>query len=861
VTPLHQRLNFHSSLRPPLFSTPEGWEEGEADELAAKARRLEEELARLQEEIQKRKGDDGTDTKKGVDRYGLKGSSRGGSGNDNSGVRPRADPRALERKILFDVNPDDLRSSRLRRRGYSADDDDGDDEDDDFGVASRSKTRDGRQAFIESDPIWDMTMKSKGRSGMGGSSGKGNSGKDRVRNFQLGAEKNSALRDSEVVDQLLSALKGPAAPPRPKRDLDKVAEMLKARYSSKLKTNGQSLSSSSPFDSKAITRSGESELTRIEVRDALRQGVGVDLLKRVMSGVDEGVSREEVVKGPDGEPPSRIERLAAWGQLVVEVVANQGYSMTMDTMLRARELADCLLPFDEFSQREVTTTNLAVIQEIAGLISREVPLRKKNAGSNMYVLLRLPFNGIRDPVMMHQEETLIGEIISLYSSVGLGGRMVVESSMNDVMVGKQRGADLLLPENFDRAVQDLKEFGGAIQDFFRTMRLPKTQAMDGLADNLNFWMRQLMQEVLSTRDNNKDVVNRMMMLLELALAVADTLMIAQGTYEPDLHPFNPAYEEVWKEKLRDLATDVPNRSALLKTFLTEWMTQRLTGSRIATSFTAKPLRLDTRDIRMWDLARTLLNQNDLELFFYAKEVTPNVLGHVMADALIERKGEWPQGEEMFQDDFEEIYRRLKFDKFEGSDARCKAIRNLAEAVMDKGGSEEEKQKAIDWGCRLLFMYRDDFDVIAKRQGAEDLKAHVLQHLLPKGDIAVNQIVTEVKKMTERLGIDKEDESQAAGYALQTHIAQLASSAVWADFEGQSAKSFNSIVTTVEFIEETAIPVAEALGFPKEDLCSGLARDDAKQLAGICSRMMGRKHYSRAGMVLLDLLGYATEGLY
>lgn len=42
----------------------------------------------------------------------------------------------------------------------------------------------------------------------------------------------------------------------------------------------------------------------------------------------------------------------------------------------------------------------------------------------------------------------------------------------------------------------------------------------------------------------------------------------------------------------------------------------------------------------------------------------------MCKVLVEHSGEWPRGRTSFSRDFDKVYRRLKYDKYEGDASRC-----------------------------------------------------------------------------------------------------------------------------------------------------------------------------------------------
>lgn len=42
----------------------------------------------------------------------------------------------------------------------------------------------------------------------------------------------------------------------------------------------------------------------------------------------------------------------------------------------------------------------------------------------------------------------------------------------------------------------------------------------------------------------------------------------------------------------------------------------------------------------------------------------------MCKVLVDHSGEWPRGRTSFSHDFDRVYRRLKYDKYEGDASRC-----------------------------------------------------------------------------------------------------------------------------------------------------------------------------------------------
>ncbi len=124
----------------------------------------------------------------------------------------------------------------------------------------------------------------------------------------------------------------------------------------------------------------------------------------------------------------------------------------------------------------------------------------------------------------------------------------------------------------------------------------------------------------------------------------------------------------------------------------------------------------------------------MQLLYVAKETVPPVVGELMAEVFLEKGGEWPRGEAAFEKDFALIYRRLKYDKYEGGSARCKAVRVMADKVLASRGDESLREQAVRWGCETLELDLEEFADLAREQGTFELQTNILEGLLGTSSI-------------------------------------------------------------------------------------------------------------------------------
>jgi hypothetical protein len=226
---------------------------------------------------------------------------------------------------------------------------------------------------------------------------------------------------------------------------------------------------------------------------------------------------------------------------------------------------------------------------------------------------------------------------------------------------------------------------------------------------------------------------------------------------------------------------------------------------------------------------------------------------------LERNGEWPRGDAAFVKDWELIYRRLKYDKYEGGGARAKAVRVMADKVLQARGEGEEalREQAVAWGCETLELPPEEFAELAREQATFELQTEVLEQLLGPGALSAAEVGERIEASARHLRLEAAGVKRATTAAVQVHIGNLAARALFADMEGQPMKAFKEIESTLAFIQEDAVELAERFGC-RLDPTARIADEDGLQLANICTKMVSRRQFADAARAFLDLIGYSDR---
>eukprot|EP00952_Eustigmatos_sp_NYUAD-ZCMA_P002218 9902-Eustigmatos_ZCMA.PRE.1 len=78
-------------------------------------------------------------------------------------------------------------------------------------------------------------------------------------------------------------------------------------------------------------------------------------------------------------------------------------------------------------------------------------------------------------------------------------------------------------------------------------------------------------------------------------------------------------------------------------YIRSWTASCLMSRSLPVQWVDGEARVRPGDIAAWELARQVLALSEVQLMFVAKETVPNVVGELMAEVLLEKAGEWPQG--------------------------------------------------------------------------------------------------------------------------------------------------------------------------------------------------------------------------
>ena len=439
-----------------------------------------------------------------------------------------------------------------------------------------------------------------------------------------------------------------------------------------------------------------------QVLEAMKKGAGNALVKRII----DGGSGEDVEGEGGGEGGSGLERLAAWGSLVEKTITSSKYLLTAEKVLGMKHLADRLLPPKDFHGGDITVTHLAVIKAVTQGIAEEYPEVRRRRGNMLYVLLNLPWasRGMGN-VHQHAEEVAMGVGVSMESSLGLGCRAVFECTLSECLPGSSEALSLMKPEEFRGAIRALVEFGGVARQVLGLTRMPTEEAVKGAAFFLVPWLRRVAKRALEGGEeggagevvSKEEGVARLGMVMELGRYAAESLALARGL-SPAQDPvaFEKGVQTVLAEKINGIGVELSSsiRSSLLAGYIRQWVLECMLHRSLPVPWEDGEGRLRAGDIGGWDLARQVLSLSEMQLLYVAKETVPVVVGEMMAEVWGEGGGEWPGGEAGFTRDWERVYRRLKYDKYEGGTARTKAVRVMAEKVVE-GGREGGREKEDD----------------------------------------------------------------------------------------------------------------------------------------------------------------------
>lgn len=294
-----------------------------------------------------------------------------------------------------------------------------------------------------------------------------------------------------------------------------------------------------------------------QVLDAMRKGLGNALVKRIIDG---GAEFELSSEEKEEKGGTQLERLAAWGSLVEKTISSSKYLLTAEKVLGMKNLADRLLPPEEFGGADVTVTHLAVVREVATKINEEYPEVRRRRGNMLYVLLNLPWasRGLGN-VHQHTEEIAIGQGISMESSLGLGCRAVFESTMAETMPSSTEALSLMQPESFRRTTRALLEFGGLARQVLGLTRMPAEDALKGVAFFLIPWLRRVAKRALEGGDGEKveEGVARLGMVMEMGRYAAEAMALARGfTAASDPVGFERAVQDLLNEKINGIGVEL-----------------------------------------------------------------------------------------------------------------------------------------------------------------------------------------------------------------------------------------------------------------------------------------------------------------
>jgi len=609
-----------------------------------------------------------------------------------------------------------------------------------------------------------------------------------------------------------------------------------------------------------------------QVLGAMRKGAGNMLVKRII----DGTSGKDLDREGEGEGGSGLERLAAWGALVEKTITSSKYLLTADKVLGMKHLADRLLPPEDFHGADITVAHLAVIRAVTQGIADEYPEVRRRRGNMLYVLLNLPWasRGMGN-VHQHAEEVAMGSGISMESSLGLGCRAVFECTMSECLPGSSEALSLMKAEVFRGTTRALMEFGGLARQVLGLTKMPTEEAVKGAAFFLVPWLRRVAKRALEGEGGGKESevskeegVARLGMVMELGRYAAESLALARGlnpAQDPDA--FEEGVQGVLAEKVNGIGVELSSsiRSSLLGGYVRQWVLECMLHRSLPVPWEDGEGRLRAGDIGGWDLARQVLSLSEMQLLYVAKETVPVVVGEMMAEVWGERGGEWPGGGVGFQRDWGRVCRRLKYDKYEGGTARTKAVRVMAEKVVEggrEGGKEggnadQRRELAITWGCETLELGREEFEAMAEDQGTFELQTLVLEGMLGPGGLSAEEVVERIVGEGARMRLDGGSVRRATTAAVQVHIGNLAARALFADMEGQPQKAFKEIESTLRFIQTDAELFRKKLGC-EINPTARIADEDGLQLANVCTKMISRRQAPEAARAFLDIIGYSDR---
>ncbi|GAB5033864.1 Hypothetical protein NocV09_01501790 [Nannochloropsis oceanica] len=592
------------------------------------------------------------------------------------------------------------------------------------------------------------------------------------------------------------------------------------------------------------------------------------------SGVD--IKTIDLDREGEGEGGSGLERLAAWGALVEKTITSSKYLLTADKVLGMKHLADRLLPPEDFHGADITVAHLAVIRAVTQGIADEYPEVRRRRGNMLYVLLNLPWasRGMGN-VHQHAEEVAMGSGISMESSLGLGCRAVFECTMSECLPGSSEALSLMKAEVFRGTTRALMEFGGLARQVLGLTKMPTEEAVKGAAFFLVPWLRRVAKRALEGEGGGKESevskeegVARLGMVMELGRYAAESLALARGlnpAQDPDA--FEEGVQGVLAEKVNGIGVELSSsiRSSLLGGYVRQWVLECMLHRSLPVPWEDGEGRLRAGDIGGWDLARQVLSLSEMQLLYVAKETVPVVVGEMMAEVWGERGGEWPGGGVGFQRDWGRVCRRLKYDKYEGGTARTKAVRVMAEKVVEggrEGGKEggnadQRRELAITWGCETLELGREEFEAMAEDQGTFELQTLVLEGMLGPGGLSAEEVVERIVGEGARMRLDGGSVRRATTAAVQVHIGNLAARALFADMEGQPQKAFKEIESTLRFIQTDAELFRKKLGC-EINPTARIADEDGLQLANVCTKMISRRQAPEAARAFLDIIGYSDR---
>lgn len=616
--------------------------------------------------------------------------------------------------------------------------------------------------------------------------------------------------------------------------------------------------------------SSSSSFEEVEVLKAMRGGLGNALVKRIIEeeGLPSGGAPAPLLNS-DGSQPSALERLAAWGSLVVKTISSNKYLLTADKVLAMKDLADRLLPPSDVSPADLTVAHLAVVREVGNSLVDEYPEIRRRRGNVLYVLLNLALAGLRGVEHAHREEVAIGQSVSMESSLGQGCRMVFEASLSEAL---PPSTDMATDEAFRAAVRALGEFGEAARHVLRVTRLPADDALRGVVFVLVPWLRRVVKRALEEEPTDVAVA-RLGMVMELARHAAEcmaamTLREDRASMEPAA--FEAAVQEVLADKVNGVGVELASgtRQAVLGAYLRNWVGNALTGRALPVAWVDGEARVRPGDMGAWDLARQVLALSEMQLLFVAKEAVPQAVGELMAEVLLQEGGEWPKGgHQAFAREFERMYKRLKYDKYEGNFARTKAVRVLADAVLAAtGASEEQRSRAVEWGCQSLGLSTAEFEDLADQQASFEMQTELLEAVLGPASASASaggepmtpeQVGEAVAGLASRLRLRPESTGKATATATQVHIGNLAARALFADMEGQPVKAFKEIDATLRFVRETAAYLEQRFGC-RINPTARIGDDDGLQLANLCTKMLSRRQFADSAREFLEMLGYSDR---